>query len=451
MCGPPLTGVALDLDGQPVAALGGDSFGIATGTQRAANEGPIWQSASARSAAIGTITGVDVARGELRVGAQRVRGFGAWLAAPGKFVGFALTRLSIAELAPGDRVRVLGYPAGDGTLVAFGVRRAAATDADRLAGFASAVDAVARRLTIGATRVDYGAAQLRGLAGPDVPNDSPVLAIGRIAADGTLVASELVRRTAPDWTPGTVVSLAGTLARFGPTPAAAADPVDVEIGGQPVRIARRCFDAGLTSSRYVRASGVVRGDGVIDFGGAAATEPCTVEPAAPAGGDLVSADVEAVDVDAGTLSAFGATFVLQPETLVTNRAGLSIGVGSLVGRRVQLQVWPGALPGRAFAAAIAAADGSTVPSGSADVDTMTTAAGPSAVWFLQRPVALDAGTVAQLTNCSGTARTTVSAAEFIEKVFGWFDFRSVAMTIVRDAGGGWRAATIEAYEDPYCE
>lgn len=182
------------------------------------------------------------------------------------------------ELANGQTVTVLALPAGLTSVGSTAWRLQAAQIRsqqlrgggldDSVSGSVSQLDAAAKTLSLGGLRVNYAAATLMP-ATARLSNEQYVLALGKMALDGSLVASSLTVRDAGS---NSEAELRGNISAYdGATRRFSVRDVTVEASGAALE---GCPSAGLANGLFVEIEGALSSTGVL-----ARKVKCEDEPA----------------------------------------------------------------------------------------------------------------------------------------------------------------------------
>lgn len=223
------------------------------------------------------------------------------------------TDAGLDALTAGDAVEVSGFDRADGSVEATLVRLKASPDRLELTGVAAQVDTAAQRLRIGGALVDYASAMLDGFPDGAPANGDRVEARGNArAADGTLIAETLSFRDkgVDAAAEGEEAKVEGLVTRF-------ASAADFDVDGQPVITDDDTVFAGGNAS-MLGPDVHVEVEGTVTESGAIRAE--RVELEAPSQARLDGA-VDAVDPDAGTLTAAGVTILTDAKTRFRDASG----------------------------------------------------------------------------------------------------------------------------------
>lgn len=129
-----------------------------------------------------------------------VMGLKVWLSSSTVFHGTASgePRLALESLQPGDMVEVSGPTTADGSIIASSIARSPAGRDYRIVSLASDVDTTRKQLQLGATTVDYTAAEVSEFPGEGPVEHDRVLVVATAPPDGGLLrASALVYAARP--------------------------------------------------------------------------------------------------------------------------------------------------------------------------------------------------------------------------------------------------------------
>jgi hypothetical protein len=208
---------------------------------------------------VGPIQSIDVAQATLVVLGQPVLIDGATQFAEG------FSPASIAGLAVGMQIEVSGFRDSRGVLAARSVALRGAGQSLAATGDAKAVDAAAKRLSIGTLVVDYSAAELAGFGGRQPANGDFVRAeAGALQDSGTLKATRLalVDRKLPAKA-GESGHLQGRVTRFASATDFDVDGYRVTTDGSTKFNSYQTIDGfgGLRLDRFVTVFGVLLADG----------------------------------------------------------------------------------------------------------------------------------------------------------------------------------------------
>ena len=204
---------------------------------------------------------------------------------------------SLAGVHVGDLVEVSGMAAADGTLHATRIERKPPGSAFQVLGTASNTDAAAKTLNINALTVDFATATLEGFAAGGPQDGDLVEAHGTvIEADGALQASALERLNGADLRDDQddAARVEGLITRF-------ASAGDFDVSGHPVATSASTeFEGGTAADLALNVH--VEVEGTVDASGVVQAQKVHIEAAANV---RVTAQVDAVDAGAGTLSVLG--------------------------------------------------------------------------------------------------------------------------------------------------
>lgn len=452
------------LDGQtvPIWTVGTDAIVIARGLQSNTTT-QLGQGGysfrvdvlEARSAVVGRIEWIDLARGRIGVLGQEVHGIGPWVSAV--LDSAAGTTLTINRLVVGQRVRVFGFDTDGGPIAATGVHAALADSPERVTGTVSRIDLASRQLVIGALSIDYSAAGIEAFPGGEVQVGDRIEAVGRVTdAPRLLRATNLVYREAPlAIAAGTLVGAHGVLALPSRTRSPGV-PLEstVRLGGVVLSLAPSCTRelAGATNHAdlyaAVNASGALQPDGE-------SHSSCRLLAGSPASGLMgsVTGTLDPREAASGVLRVFDVAVQTQVATVwfeAGNVAGESARFRS--GDTVTISLWPGVDPGRGVAAGVYRADTPIEAPALVRFEGWMTSPGPDAVTFLGRTIRIDSQTRAGLRDCSTPEQilTPVAPASFVARAFAPSS-RAITATVATTDDGGWRAVTIETWNYYYCD
>jgi len=204
------------------------------------------------SRVIGPVEAIDAGNGRLTVMSQTIRLGPATHYAPG------IDPVTLAGLAPGDRVLVSGYPDAAGDIRATRVESAAASSSLQLVGEVSGLDIANLTFDINQLTVDYRNAAVIDLPGGAPGNGMTVRATG-VLSNGLFVAEQLVSGPALTGGYGQRVQVGGIVTQF-------ASMSDFEVNGTAVTAsAVTAFDNGNSSDLKLNTEVTI--DGVFGSGG----------------------------------------------------------------------------------------------------------------------------------------------------------------------------------------
>ncbi len=204
---------------------------------------------------------------------------------------------SLAGLHVGDLVEVSGMPAADGTIHATRIEGKPPGSTFEVAGTASNTDATAKTLSINALVVDFATATLKDFAAGGPQDGDVVEAHGTvIEANGALQATSLERLNGADLRDDQDADarVEGLITRF-------ASASDFDVAGSPVATgASTEFEGGTAADLALNVH--VEVEGTVDSSGVIQAQKVHIEPAANV---RLTAQVDAVDAGAGTVSMLG--------------------------------------------------------------------------------------------------------------------------------------------------
>ena len=254
----------------------------------------------------GTVQSVDVVAGTLVVSGQLIR------VDEETTFDDSIPGMSLAGIAVGDRVEVNGFAGADGAR-ATRIEKASADDTEiETTGVVAALDAAARRFSIGTLRVDYSTAMLEGFPASGPADGDLVEVEGRsVLADGTLVATKVEREDGGhDGSSGDKSEVEGLVTRF-------VSATDFDVAGQAVTTGASTVYVGGTAADLalnvkVEVEGRYDGNGTLVAAKVVFKRQSSVRLSGP---------VSAVDVAAGTVTALGVTLVVNADTRLEDKEG----------------------------------------------------------------------------------------------------------------------------------
>ncbi len=226
------------------------------------------------------------------------------------FESFDQTQLGPADIQPGNIVEVSGFADGQGNIYATRIEvKKAQKDPDdeiELKGLVKNLDTSATTFQIGNQTIDYSAANLDFTL-----KDGQVVEVKSrdgFDGNGTLLASEIELE---DEDGKRLEAEAGAELEIEGVITALVDPQNgrIEVNGQPVQLA--LDDTGLDLTN-LQAGMRIKVEGRVDENGVLVVEELKRKPKAEL---EIAAQVEAVDVAAGTLTLLGQTIRVTPETI----------------------------------------------------------------------------------------------------------------------------------------
>jgi hypothetical protein len=218
----------------------------------------------------------------------------------------------LAGIAVGDRIEVHGFAgATTGTATATRIEKADPADTEiEVTGKVTALDATAKRFTIGTQVVDYSTATFLGLAASG-PADGELVEVKgtSLLADGALKATRVKKEDGGlKGAKGDTGELSGTVTSF-------VSATDFVVNGQKVTTTSSTVYVGGTSAD-LKADAKLEVEGKLDTNGNLVADKIIFKREATF---ELMATVEAVTVDAadataGTLRVLGVTFVVNADT-----------------------------------------------------------------------------------------------------------------------------------------
>ena len=206
---------------------------------------------------------------------------------------------SLSGLHVGDLVEVSGMVMADGSIAATRIEAKPAGSALLVVGTSSATDLAAKTLSINALLVDFSAAALADFPSAGPADGERIAVTGAvIEANGALQATRLELLTGEDMRDDQddEARLEGLITRFG-------SASDFDVAGHPVTTsAATQFDGGTAADLAVNVH--VEVEGTIDAAGVLQADKVRIARAADV---RISAQVDAVDAVAGTLTLLGIT------------------------------------------------------------------------------------------------------------------------------------------------
>jgi Domain of unknown function (DUF5666) len=219
---------------------------------------------------------------------------------------------SLLGVQVGDILEVSGMPAADGSIQATRIERKPAGSAFAVSGTASATDAIAKTLNINALVVDFSGATLNGFASGG-PQDGQLIAVTgtMLEQNGALQATQLQLLTGQDMHEheNDQAKIEGLITRF-------VSASDFDAAGQAVSTSSSTeFDGGtaadLALNVSVEVEGTVDSNGVIQASKVRIGHPADVR---------LTAQVDAIDANAGTLTVLGTTVNADANTRFEDHA-----------------------------------------------------------------------------------------------------------------------------------
>lgn len=463
-----LAAARVTIDGESATNfdVGTDSTVLATGVQTVTSRGSIststtrFESVQVSSAIVGRIEALDLARGSLRILGQDVRGVGSWISAAAwpNSADASPPSLRLARLTVGDRVRVSGDVSDDGIILATEVHPPSASAPDRVRGTIRRIDLATRTLTIGALSVDYSLANLEGFPDGALAAGDRVEVIGTAtAAPSGLRATSIAYRDAPlAIATGVRLEANGLVERLASTRLSpGAETGTARFGGHVLRLASVCGVAavsGLPSTAYARA--LVDGAGLLQpLPGD--SRSCQLAPVGFPFEALVTGAVTPLDAARSRFALAGLVVDLPPGIAWVDSAGrLADRSSARDGDVMRLGLVSTAVPGSMVASTVDRTDIAVIPPAGARIEGwMTGSPQRSVVTVLGRTIQMDAETRAGLRGCDSATGTLtdVSPDSFPGRTFAGTQIRWIVATIMPLADASWRAVSIEAYQDAFCD
>ena len=212
----------------------------------------------------------------------------------------------------GDRIEVHGFAgAATGTATATRIEKADAADTEiEVTGKVTALDATAKRFTIGTQVVDYSTATLVGLAASG-PADGELVEVKgtSLLADGALKATRVKREDGGlKGAKGDSGELSGAVTSF-------VSATDFVVNGQKVTTTSSTIYVGGTSAD-LKADVKLEVEGKLDTSGNLVADKIIFKREATfeLKATVEAVTVDAADVTAGTLKVLGVTFVVNADT-----------------------------------------------------------------------------------------------------------------------------------------
>ena len=309
----------------------------------------------------GPVQSIDLAASRLVVLGQSVR-----VGAATSF-GDSIVPRGLDGLRIGDRVEVSGLTASGGEIVATRIERKGATGAFEVAGIVASVDTATRRLRIGNLTIDYASAQLSDFAGGQPSNGDVVEAKGTLNSSGTLVATQLERRSAS--LPGatnTKAEIEGLVTRF-------VSAADFDVAGARVTTnASTVFENGSAGGLVVDAA--VEVSGTLDATGRLVAQKVEFRRDS----DLeIEGRVDSVNAAGNTLTVLGQTVRTTAQTRFEDKSAAALQRFSLADLRAgDLVEVRGYRDGQVLIATLLERENSTASGGSVEVKGPATAVTP---------------------------------------------------------------------------
>ena len=309
----------------------------------------------------GPVQSIDLAGSRLVVLGQSVR-----VGASTSF-GDSIVPRGLEGLRIGDRVEVSGLAGSGGEIVATRIERKTATGAFEVAGTASAVDTAARRLRIGNLTVDYASAQLSDFAGGQPANGDVVEAKGTLNSAGTLVATQLERRsTSLPGATNTKAEIEGLVTRF-------VSAADFDVAGARVTTtASTVFENGNAGSLGLDAA--VEVTGTLDATGRLVAQKVEFRRDS----DLeIEGRVDSVNAAGNALTVLGQAVRTTTQTRFEDKSSAALQRFSLADVRAgDLVEVRGYRDGQVLVATLLERENSTTSGGSVEVKGPATAVSP---------------------------------------------------------------------------
>ncbi len=215
-------------------------------------------------------------------------------------------------IAVGDRIEVHGFAgAATGTATATRIEKADAADTEiEVTGKLTALDATAKRFTIGTLVVDYSTATFVGLAASG-PADGELVEVKgtSLLADGALKATRVKREDGGlKGAKGDSGELSGAVTSF-------VSATDFVVNGQKVTTTSSTIYVGGTSAD-LKADVKLEVEGKLDTNGNLVADKIIFKREATfeLKATVEAVTVDAADVTAGTLKVLGVTFVVNADT-----------------------------------------------------------------------------------------------------------------------------------------
>jgi hypothetical protein len=166
----------------------------------------------------------------------------------------------LSALAAGDHVRVSGFRAADGELLATRLELASPDAKLRVLGRVARLDRARARFFVEALAVDYSSAlSIDGFPAGQPSDGDQIVAVGTRAGDGALRAEQLRLQAASLPRPGESAEIEGLITRF-----TAAD--DFDVAGVPVAAgAATDYEGGSAASLALNVK--VKAEGTVDPSG----------------------------------------------------------------------------------------------------------------------------------------------------------------------------------------
>jgi hypothetical protein len=309
----------------------------------------------------GPVQSIDLAASRLVVLGQSVR-----VGAATSF-GESIVPRGLDGLRIGDRVEVSGLVASGGDIVATRIERKTATGAFEVAGIAASVDTAARRLRVGNLTIDYASAQLSDFASGQPSNGDVVEAKGTLNTAGTLVATQLERRsTSLPGATNTKAEIEGLVTRF-------VSAADFDVAGARVTTnASTVFENGSAGGLVLDAA--VEVTGALDATGRLVAQKVEFRRDS----DLeIEGRVDAVNAAANTLTVLGQPVRTTAQTRFEDKSAADLQRFSLADLRAgDLVEVRGYRDGQVLVATLLERENSTASGGSVEVKGPATAVTP---------------------------------------------------------------------------
>jgi hypothetical protein len=248
----------------------------------------------------GTVQAVDAVAGTLTIAGQVIR------VDDDTSFDDSITPGSLAGVIVGDRIEVHGFSGATGQARATRIEKAGAGEVEvEVTGRVTALDAAARRFSIGSLVVDYSAAALEDFGSAGLREGDLVEVKGReYLADGALRAQQVDKEDGGvHGQGGDEAEVEGLVTRFVST-------TDFDVAGQKVTTTSGTTYVGGTAAD-LRTDVKVEAEGRLDAAGVLVATKVAFKRN---GSVRLAARVEAVDAVAGTLRALGLTIVVDAAT-----------------------------------------------------------------------------------------------------------------------------------------
>jgi hypothetical protein len=255
----------------------------------------------------GVVQAVDVAAGTLTIAGQVI--------SVDNETSFddSIPLRSLAGIAVGDRIEVHGFASAGGMARATRIEKAGAGDTEvEVTGKVTGANATTRRFNVGSLVVDYATAVLEGF-GAASPVDGDLVEVKGTTylGDGALRATKVEKEDDDfDGLSGDESEVEGLVTRF-------ASSSDFDVAGQKVTTTSATSYLNGTAAD-LKVDAKVEVEGKLDASGTLVAAKVAFKRSSPV---RLSARVDEVNVDAGTLRALGVTVAVSAATRKEDHEG----------------------------------------------------------------------------------------------------------------------------------